>query len=243
MAMPAMADLHPAVRTRREDLAALYRIIARARWDDLIFTHISARVEGTDDQFLINPFGFTFDEVSASNLIQIDVRGTKTAPSRHEPNTAGFHIHSAVYRARPDVNFVIHLHTEDSIAVSCQESGLLPLSEHAAVLLGEIAYCSYDTQLLEHPRRMAEALGDRSILMLRNHGTLCAGSSAGDAYLRTHFLQKACAAQVRALTAQVRPISEAALAQAASFFARMNAGDAAWAALLRGLDRDGVDYR
>lgn len=241
MTMPADKDV--ATRSRREALAALYRVVARAGWDDLIFTHISARVDGTTDEFLINPFGFTFDEITASNLIQVDIKGRKTVHSPHEPNTPGFHIHSAVYRARPDVNFVIHLHTDNGIAVACQDAGLLPLSEHAAALLNDIAYCDYDTQLLEHPRRMAEDLGEKSILILRNHGTLCTGATAGELYVRTHFLEKACASQVRALTSSVRPITDAALAMARTFFAQMNASGAAWDALLRGLDRDGVDYR
>ncbi|MGH7093367.1 MAG: class II aldolase/adducin family protein, partial [Stellaceae bacterium] len=127
----------------RVDLAAAYRLIAHFKWDDLILTHNSARVPGTTDQFLMNPMGLMFDEITASNLIKIDVDGNQVEPSEYEPNYAGFVIHSAIYMGRPDVNCVIHTHTEADIAVGALEEGLLPLSQWAMRFYNRLGYHDY----------------------------------------------------------------------------------------------------
>ena len=136
-ASPSEADI-------RRDLAAVYRLTALQGWDDLIFTHISARVPGPDHHFLINPFGLRFDEITASNLVKIDIEGNPVGATEHTVNPAGFVIHSALHMARDDAQCVIHLHTDDGVAVAAQEDGLLPLSQHAMMVRGEVAYHDYE---------------------------------------------------------------------------------------------------
>jgi ribulose-5-phosphate 4-epimerase/fuculose-1-phosphate aldolase len=128
----------------RQDLAAVYRLAAMHGWDDLIFTHISARVPGPEHHFLINPFGLAFEEITASNLVKIDLDGQPVEPTEHIVNPAGFVIHSALHMAREDAQCVIHLHTDDGVAVSMQTDGLLPLSQHAMMVAGEVAYHDYE---------------------------------------------------------------------------------------------------
>src|SRR5499433_4144915 len=164
----------------RVDLAAAYRLVALYRWDDLIFTHISARVPGSDHHFLLNPYGMMFEEVTASSLVKIDLAGNKVMDSPYFINPAGFTIHSAVHAAREDAMCVMHLHTDYGIAVSAQKKGLLPLSQQSMVALASIAYHDYEGLALdeeEKPRLVAD-LGDKKYMILRNHGLLTLGQSA-----------------------------------------------------------------
>ena len=184
----------------RVDLAAAYRMIAHFGWDDLIFTHLSVRLPGPDKHFLINPFGLLFEEITASNLVKIDQSGAPVTPTNYMVNPAGFVIHGAIHEAREDAHCVLHIHTVEGMAVSAQEEGLLPITQTAMALYGDIAYHDYDGIVLdqEEKDRLIPALGEKNNLILRNHGLLSVGQTVGDAFLRLFFLQKACMAQVHA---------------------------------------------
>ena len=163
----------------RVDLAAAYRLVALFGWDDLIFTHISARVPGAEHYFLLNPYGMMFDEVTASSLVKVDLAGNKVTDSPYAINPAGFTIHSAVHAARADALCVMHLHTEYGIAVSAQKDGLLPISQQAMLALSSLAYHDYEGLALneaEKPRLVAD-LGDKNHMILRNHGLLTGGKT------------------------------------------------------------------
>ena len=188
--------------SRRVELAALYRLAALYGWDDFLATHISARVPGADGHFLLNPLGLWFEEVTASNLVKIAQDGSIVL-GEHEINYAGFVIHSAIHAARPDAHFVIHFHTDDGVALSSQKEGLLPLNQRSLAIVPRLAYHDYEGiafNLSERERLVAD-LGDKSQLILRNHGTLALGSSAAQAWSRIYGLEKAASAQVRALSA------------------------------------------
>src|SRR2546428_8042668 len=175
----------------RVDLAAAYRLVALYGWDDLIFTHISARVPGPDHHFLLNPYGMMFDEVTASSLVKIDPDGNKVMDSPYFINPAGFTIHSAVHAAREDALCVMHLHTDYGIAVSAQKSGLLPISQQAMFPSASLAYHDYEGLALnedEKPRLVSD-LGDKKNMILRNHGLLTPGRTAAEAFLAMYILE------------------------------------------------------
>ena len=195
---PAQADaLEAAVRI---DLAAAYRLVALFGWDDLVFTHISARVPGPEHHFLINPYGWMFEEITASSLVKVDLDGNVVGQTREMVNPAGFTIHSAVHAARPDAGCVMHLHTVAGTAVSSQEAGLLPLNQTAMLLNGRVAYHDFEGVALNHderPRLVAD-LGDKTAMILRNHGTLVTGRSVAEAFTTMYFLERSCEMQVAA---------------------------------------------
>jgi len=194
------SGMSPGEWQTRVELAACYRLIALHGWDDLIATHISARVPGTRD-FLINRLGLTFEEITASNLVRIDLDGNVTDGSDAPINRAGFTIHSAVHRVREDAGCVIHLHTLDGTAVSALEDGLLPLNQIAMLAHGDIAFHEYEGvafNLAERERLQAD-LGQSNLMLLRNHGTLAVGRTVGEAYTRMYTLERACSIQVRTL--------------------------------------------
>jgi len=190
----------------RLDLAACYRLIAHYRMTDLIYTHVSARVPGECDAFLINPYGLMFHEIRASDLVRVDVRGEPVQEKNAPVNRAGFFIHSAVHEARPDIACVIHTHTTAGIAVSAQEAGLQMLSQHAARFHGRVSYHDYlgvaddDAER----RRLANDLGDNLVMLLRNHGILACGRSIPEAFIEMNYLERACQAQVAALAGATR---------------------------------------
>lgn len=184
----------------RVELAACYRMIAHLGWDDLVFTHISARVPGAEGHFLLNPYGLMFEEVTASSLVKLDIEGNKVLPSSHDVIPAGFTIHSAVHEARADAHCVIHLHTPEGVAVSCRKGGLRPVSQTALYALASISYHAYEGVALEaeeKPRLQAD-LGAKKMMILENHGLLTCGRSVGDAFLAMFMLQRACEVQVMA---------------------------------------------
>src|ERR1700704_5278506 len=184
----------------RVDLAAAYRLVALYGWDDLIFTHISARVPGPDHHFLLNPYGVMFEEVTASSLVKIDLAGNIVMKSPYFINPAGFTIHSAVHAAREDALCVMHLHTEYGIAVSAQKTGLLPISQQSLFALASLAYHDYEGLALdenEKPRLVAD-LGEKHFLILRNHGLLTIGRTAAEAFLGMFLLERACKIQILA---------------------------------------------
>lgn len=185
----------------RRDLAACYRMVAYMGWDDLVSTHISARLPSAPDQFLISPFGTLFEEITASSLVRVNLHGEVLAPARGVINPAGFVVHSAVYLARPDVGAVIHLHTLDGVAVSMLEEGLLPLNQLAMEIAPEIAFHEYEgfAVRLDERERLQRDLGDKYIMLMRNHGTLTVGSCVAEALVRMYTLERACTIQNRAL--------------------------------------------
>jgi ribulose-5-phosphate 4-epimerase/fuculose-1-phosphate aldolase len=195
---PEQADaLETAIRI---DLAAAYRLVALFGWDDLVFTHISARVPGPEHHFLINPYGWMFEEITASSLVKVDLQGNVVGKSREMVNPAGFTIHSAIHDARKDAGCVMHLHTVAGTAVSSQEAGLLPLNQTAMLLNGRVAYHDFEGVALNHderPRLVAD-LGDKTAMILRNHGTLVTGRSVAEAFTTMYFLERSCEMQVAA---------------------------------------------
>jgi ribulose-5-phosphate 4-epimerase/fuculose-1-phosphate aldolase len=192
----------------RVDLAAAYRLVAMFGWDDIIFTHLTAKVPGTE-HFLINPYGVMFDEVTASSLVKVNLAGEKVMESEYDIIPAGFLIHSTVHSARPDAHYVMHIHSINGIAVSAQEGGLLALSQQSLFVLGSIAYHGYEGIALKDAERatLAHDLSDKQFLMLRNHGLLTTGRSAADAFLALHKFESACMIQVRAQAGGGRLIS------------------------------------
>jgi ribulose-5-phosphate 4-epimerase/fuculose-1-phosphate aldolase len=238
----------------RVKLAAAYRLAALFRWTDHIYTHFSARVPGPDEHFLINAFGLLFDEISASNLVKVDVDGTLVDdPLGLGINQAGYVIHSAIHRARPDLKAVLHTHTRDGAAVSAQRDGLLPLSQHALGYYGRVAYHTYEGVALDldEQERLVADLGDRNVLILRNHGLLAGGISVEHAFRELHGLERACNIQIAAQAggnADLLFAPQAAIdkvrRQAAQFADGDNPGIARhWDALIRQLNREGEDYK
>jgi ribulose-5-phosphate 4-epimerase/fuculose-1-phosphate aldolase len=187
----------------RVELAALYRLVALHGWDDMIFTHISARVPGPEHHFLINPYGWYFEEMTASSLVKVDLDGKIVQETTSFVNPAGFTIHSAVHAAREDAHFVIHLHTQNGVGVAAQKEGLLPISQNACLLQYQVAYHGYEGLALNHDERerLVADLGDKPLMLLRNHGTLAVGRTAAEAWIGIFFLERACGQQVAALTA------------------------------------------
>ena len=185
----------------RVALAACYRLVHLCGWTDLVYTHISARVPGKDEHFLLNPFGFAFDEVTASNLVRIDLDGNVVDGSGARIHKAGFVIHSAVHGARADAQCVIHTHTTAGMAVSMLKDGLLPLSQHAQLFYGRLGYHDYEGLAIDidERARLVRDLADHPAMILRNHGLLVAGSSVPEAFSIMHHLEMACQAQLAAM--------------------------------------------
>jgi ribulose-5-phosphate 4-epimerase/fuculose-1-phosphate aldolase len=185
----------------RVDLAAAYRMVAYYGWDDVIFTHLSARIPGPEHQFLLNPYNLMFDEVTASSLVKVDVNGNPVEPTPFITNPAGFTIHSAIHMARDDAQAVMHLHTPSGQAVSAQADGLLPLTQAAMLVREDIAYHDYEGIAvdLDERERIVDDLGSKNMMLLRNHGSLAVGQTIGEAFIRLYTLERACQAQVMAL--------------------------------------------
>jgi ribulose-5-phosphate 4-epimerase/fuculose-1-phosphate aldolase len=232
----------------RVDLAAAYRLVALFGWDDLVFTHISAHVPGPNGdhsgQFLINPYGLMFDEITASSLVKVDAQGHKLDDSPFDVNPAGFVIHSAVHAARHDVGCVLHVHSVNGIAVSAQKGGVLPLSQHAIFVLSSLGYHDYEGVALrdeERPRLVAD-LGNNTNLMLRNHGLLTVGRTVADAFMAMYFFETVCMIQVRAQAGggeliHVAPEIIATARQQAAAATKGQGAQLTWPGLLRRLER------
>ena len=234
----------------RVDLAACYRLIAMYGWDDLVFTHVSARVPGPEEHFLINAYGMLFEEMTASSLVKVDLDGQKVLESPYPVNPAGFVIHSAVHEARPDVGCVLHTHTKAGVAVSTQKDGLLPISQTSLFPYATLAYHDYEGVALnddEKPRLVAD-LGDNNALMLRNHGLLTTGATIADAFLMMYVFETACQIQVMAqssggeLIHVPQPIVDGIQAQAEQVTKGLG-GQLIWPGLLRKLDRADTSFR
>jgi len=242
----------------RQELAACYRLIAHFRMTDLIFTHISVRIPGPEHHFLINPYGLMFDEITASNLVKIDLQGNAVEPSPYRVNPAGFVIHSAIHGAREDAQCVLHTHTKAGCAVAALKCGLLPVNQISMEFYGKVAYHDYEGVALDmdEQQRLVADLGDKPVLMLRNHGLLTVGETVSEAFLRMYYLEKACEIQLAAQAAgEIVLPSDAVCAHTERQFndhARQlkereltdtGAMQLAWNALLRLLERVAPDYR
>ena len=247
----AAARYSPEEWAIRIDLAAAYRLVAQFHWDDLVFTHITARVPGPDHHFLINPYGMMFEEITASSLVKIDMQGNKVSDSPWPVNPAGFVIHSAVHAARHDVMCVLHTHALNGLAVSAQKNGVLPLSQQSIFVLEDLAYHDYEGVALrddEKPRLVAD-MGKKNYLMLRNHGLLTAGRTVSEAFLRMYNFETACTVQVRAQAGggELIPIQQGiidtAMDQARQVTNNLGPHVLVWPGLLRRLDRLDPSYK
>jgi ribulose-5-phosphate 4-epimerase/fuculose-1-phosphate aldolase len=231
----------------RVDLAALYRLVALYGWDDMVYTHISARIPGPEHHFLINPYGLFFDEITASSLVKIDLEGNILQETPYFINPAGFTIHSAVHTARDDAHYVMHLHSDQGVAVSAQQEGLLPLSQHALICLPRLAYHDYEgiALNLDERERLVADLGDKHMMLLRNHGTLAVGKTAGDCWVHMFYLERACKQQVMALSCgrdNVLIAPQASQDEVREQVSRGIGGGLAWPGALRRLDRENPGY-
>jgi ribulose-5-phosphate 4-epimerase/fuculose-1-phosphate aldolase len=234
---------------QRVNLAACYRLVALYHWDDLIFSHVSARVPGPEHHFLINPYGMFFEEITASSLVKVDLAGSKVLDSLYEINPAGFTIHSAIHAAREDALCVLHLHSLNGVAVSAQAEGVLPISQQSIYVLASLAYHDYEGVALREDEkpRLVRDLGDKSFLMLRNHGLITVADNIADAFLWMYLFESACTIQVRAQSGgDLIPIDPQIIASAptlAQQVTRYSGGALAWPGLLRRLDRLDPGYR
>jgi ribulose-5-phosphate 4-epimerase/fuculose-1-phosphate aldolase len=233
----------------RVQLAACYRLVARYRMTDLIYTHISARVPGVKDQFLLNPYGLMFEEVTASSLVKIDLEGRQLEDNGHGVNAAGFTIHSAIHAARHDVACVLHTHTRSGFAVSCQKQGLLPLNQMSLQFHNRLGYHDYEGIALDHDERprLVASLGRHYAMILRNHGLLTAGRTIPEAFSLMFYLDRACEIQVAALSGGSELIYPSPEVQEKTAHQHEMdnepIGDMEWAAHIRMLDREDTSYR
>jgi ribulose-5-phosphate 4-epimerase/fuculose-1-phosphate aldolase len=240
----------PAEWQQRVDLAACYRLVAHYHWDDLIFTHISARVPGPEHHFLINPYGMLFEEITASSLVKVDLDGKKVFDSPFDINPAGFVIHSAIHAAREDAKCILHAHTLDGVAVSAQKKGLLAISQQSIFPLASMAYHDYEGVALrdDEKPRLVEDLGNKNFLILRNHGLLAVAESVPEVFLGMYLLEAACRIQIRAQAGggELIPVDPRIIAGAqaqAKQVTRGAGGNLAWPGLLRKLDRLDPSYK
>jgi ribulose-5-phosphate 4-epimerase/fuculose-1-phosphate aldolase len=247
----AAARFSPEEWAIRVDLAAAYRLVAHFHWDDLVFTHITARVPGPEHHFLINPYGMMFDEITASSLVKIDMQGNKVGDSPWPINPAGFTIHSAIHGARHDIECVLHTHTLNGVAVSAQKQGILPISQQSIFVLQNLAYHDYEGVALrddEKPRLVAD-MGKKSYLMLRNHGLLTVGRSVAEAFQLMYTFEATCAIQIRAQAGggELIPIQQGiidtAMEQARVVSNNQGPHALVWPGLLRRLDRIDPSFR
>jgi ribulose-5-phosphate 4-epimerase/fuculose-1-phosphate aldolase len=234
----------------RVDLAACYRLVAHFGWDDLIFTHISARLPGPEHHFLINPYGMAFDEITASSLVKIDLEGRKLLDSPFEVNAAGFTIHSAIHAARDDAQCVLHTHSINGVAVSAQKCGVLAISQPSTFVLASLAYHDYEGVALnpEEKPRLVRDLGDKHFLMLRNHGLLTVGATIADAFIEMYTFEATCMIQIRAQAGgELIPVDPRIIAGSTAMRNQVSQGVGpgalAWPALLRKLDRIDPSFR
>ena len=237
----------------RKDLAACFRLVDLYGWSDLIATHLSARVPDADDQFLINPFGLTFDEMTASLLMKADEDGNLLSQSDYDMNPAGFVIHSAVHMARPEVACVIHTHTQAGVGVATQKNGLLPLTQQSLAVLATTSYHEYEGIAFDmsERERLAQDLGNNNVLFLKNHGLLTVGNTVGEAFMWMYRAERACRFQLAfqqagveatEISEEMQKITMDRNRQANSKDGYRPIGQKEWPALLRKLDRENPGY-
>ena len=248
--------MHPDEWALRVDLAACYRLVALYGWSDLVFTHISAKlpasVSGQEAQFLINPYGLMFDEITASSLVKVDMACNKLSDSPHPVNPAGFVIHSAVHSVRPDAGCVLHTHTRAGVAVSAQRHGVLPISQQSTFVLASLAYHDYEGVAIrdDEKARLQANLGQANYLVLRNHGLLTVGKGVADAFLSMYTFENTCRIQIDALAGQggpadltpVNPSILGGVAHAMKVQTGGIGGAFVWPSLLRRLQRENPGF-
>ena len=233
----------------RVDLAAAYRLVALYGWSDLVFTHISARVPGPEHHFLINPYGLMFDEITASSLVKVDPACNKVIDSPFPVNPAGFTIHSCIHEARPDVGCVLHTHSRAGVAVSAQKCGVLPISQQSTFVLASLAIHGYEGVALNEDEkpRLQRDLGDKTFLLLRNHGLLTVGPTIADAFLSMYTFENTCRIQIDAQAGgelvQVDPRIMQNMGRVLKTVTAGQGARIAWPALLRRLDRTDPSYK
>jgi len=238
-----------AERETRVALAACYRLIAHFGMDDLVFTHISARVPERPNHFLINPYGLMFHEITASSLVEIDHEGNVVKDTGYPVNKAGFVIHSAIHAARPEVNCVLHTHTRAGVAVSCLADGLLPINQFSLAFYDRIAYHDYEGIALDldERARLVRDLGDKPVMILRNHGLLTTGRTVPEAFSCMYYLEQSCRVQIDLMGtgAKLNHLSKEVSAHTARQFddSPTPRGEREWPALLRLLDSKDPSYR
>lgn len=253
--MSAPATMDPAEREARVTLAACYRMVARLGLDDLIYNHISARVPGHEDQFLINPYGVLFEEITASSLVKIDIEGRKLDDGEGAVNRAAFVIHAAIHSSSPDAACVLHTHSDASVAVSGQEAGLLPLSQFAMRFYRRQAFHDYEGVAidLDEQARLVRDLGPHKVMLMRNHGILTLGRTPAEAFMLLYYFERAARIQL-AMQAScaagaklVIPPHDVCERAARQFWEQhgdiLIAGEREWPALMRQLDRADPSYR
>jgi ribulose-5-phosphate 4-epimerase/fuculose-1-phosphate aldolase len=246
------SDMTEGEWAQRVNLAAAYRLVALYGWDDLIDTHISARVPGPEHHFLINPYGLIFEEITASSLVKVDLDGNQLSESEYSINPAGFTIHSAIHEVREDAGCVMHLHTPDGTAVASCMEGLQPLNQTAQLVIPELAYHDYEGVALDHDERprLQKDLGTKNAMLLRNHGTLTVGRSVASAFERMYYLERACTMQVRTrmLGPTAYPVDQIVIDKNAALVgnpekAELRSTKLVWPPMLRKLDRRDPSYR
>ena len=233
----------------RVDCAALYRLVALHGWDDMIFTHISARVPGPEHHFLINPYGYYFEEITASSLVKVDQDCKKVIDSPFPVNPAGFNIHSCIHQVREDAGCVLHTHSRAGVAVSAQKAGVLPISQQSTFVLASLAYHDYEGVALREDEkpRLQKNLGEKNFLMLRNHGLLTVGRTIPDAFLSMYTFENTCRIQIDAQAGGelvfVNPKIMEGMAQVLKTVTAGQGANIAWPALLRRLERTDPSYK
>ncbi len=247
-------DMSEAEWQTRVDLAALYRLIHHYGWSDLFGTHISARIPDQPDMFLLNPYGYLFEEITASMLVKVDEDGHTFHESDHGINPAGFTIHSAVHMAKPDINWVVHTHTAAGTGVATQKDGILPLTQHSLVVISHTGYHDYEgiATDLDERERLARDLGDNKVLVLRNHGLLTVGATPGEVFMWMYRAERACRMQLAVQQAGAELIQVPEDVQQATFDRNKfnnsdkgfrTIGKVEWPGLLRQLDRIDPSYK
>src|SRR5690242_6205111 len=243
-----LAQITEAERELRVDLAACYRLVAHYEMDDMFSTHISARVPGSETHFLLNPYGVLFEQVTASDLVKVDLAGNILQDTPHSINSAGFVIHSIVHAARPDAKCVLHTHTVAGMAVASLQDGLLPLTQKSMRFYNRIGYHDYQgvaDDVHEH-QRLVRDLGSHNALILRNHGLLTCGPTVARAFFLMKNLEKSCQAQLAAMASGGKliqlsaPLMQHAAGQVEN---RLDGEASGWSALLKKLDRIDPTYR
>ena len=242
-------DFSPAEWQARIELAACFRLLAKFRMTDLTATHATVRIPDTEDHILINPYGLLFEEITASCLVKMDLEGNILSNTEHPPVSAGFAIHGAVHRARPDAVCTVHTHTRAGTGVAALACGLLPVNQMSLVFYDRVAYNDYAFLMeIEECGQLVRDLGDKNVMLMRNHGLLTAGGSVGEAFMRMYYLDKACEIQLDALATgrelELPPpeVCEEA-AQRSMVIDGHPFGEVEWTALVRQLDRDDPSYR